>query len=103
MIVLRSKAAIQKYRRTFNGSDGRWTLAELLKNSGLLQTISSEEQRIAHNQAVALLENLGATQGKNYRRIVDTILATEIPPQAVTVSDTPQRAGTRRLLGRMKE
>lgn len=102
-MVLRSKAAIQKYRRTFHGTDGRWVLTELLKNSGLLQVITNDSQRIAHNEAVALLENLGAIQGHNYRRIVDTIMGSEIPAQAVTVQDTPQRAGTRRLLGRMKE
>jgi hypothetical protein len=97
--ILRSKKAIEKWRRAFHSPDGRWALAELLRDSGLLQVIETEPQRIAHNQAVALLENLGALQGKNYRRIVDCILAMEIPPQAVTVQEPVTRTGTRRLLG----
>lgn len=100
--IFRSRKAIEKYRRTFHGSDGRWTLVELLKNSGLLQVINTESQRIAHNQAVALLENLGALQGTNYRRIIDAVMGSPIPDEAVTVPEQPQRTGTRRLLGKQK-
>jgi len=97
--VLRSRKAIEKWRMAFHSPDGRWALAELMRDSGLLQTIGNEQQRIAHNQAIALLENLGGLQGKNYRRIVDCILGSEIPVQAVTIQEPVTRTGTRRLLG----
>ena len=80
----RVKETILAYRHTFNADEtARWTLARLLEGSGLLRCIENEEQRVLHNNAVYLLENMGMTQGENYDRLVEMLFTLSIPPEAV--------------------
>ena len=60
--------------------NGKLVLVWLLKNSGLLQEIKTEEQRMIHNWGIALLENMGILgTEENYKRIVDALLALPLP------------------------
>ena len=54
-----------------------------LERCGLMRRIENEEQRVLHNWGIELLENMGITQGVNYRALVDAILRFGIPKEAI--------------------
>ena len=84
----RPKTLIVAYRQVFDFSPaGKAVLGHLLGSYGLFQRIESDEQRARHNMGVELLEHLGAVQGLNYERLVESILKLTIPEEAI--SDEP--------------
>lgn len=62
---------------------GRVALIWYLERCGLMKRIETEEQRVLHNWGIELLENMGITQGINYRMLVDAILKFGIPNEAI--------------------
>jgi len=54
-----------------------------LEGAGFLKVIETEEQKQIHNYGVRLLENMGMTQGVNYRRLVDMLLSLTIPEESI--------------------
>jgi hypothetical protein len=48
-----------------------------------LKRIENDEQRVLHNWGIELLENMGLTQGINYRALVDAALRLGIPKEAI--------------------
>lgn len=48
-----------------------------------MKRIDTEEQRVLHNWGIEMLENMGMTQGPNYRLLVDAILKLGIPEEAI--------------------
>jgi hypothetical protein len=80
----RTKETILWYRHTYEKDQkSRWAFARLLESGGLFKTIETEQQRAAHNQIVYLLENMGMTQGVNYDRLAELLLALTIPDEAI--------------------
>jgi hypothetical protein len=80
----RPKTLIVAYRQVFDFSPaGKAVLAHLLGSYGLFQRIENDEQRSRHNMGVELLEHLGAVQGLNYERLIESILKLTIPAEAV--------------------
>jgi hypothetical protein len=55
----------------------------LMERCGLFKRIDTEEQRVLHNWGIEMLENMGMTQGPNYRALVDAMLKLGIPEEAV--------------------
>ena len=80
----RLRETVLTWRAGFERTDaGREVLAWIIESCGFLKTIDSEEARHAHNWGVYLLENMGFTQGINYRRLVDAMLNLSIPDEAI--------------------
>jgi hypothetical protein len=48
----------------------------------MFRRIENEEQRVLHNWGIELLENMGLTQGMNYKGVVDALLKLGIPDEA---------------------
>ena len=63
-----------RWRNVYRTPEGRYVLARQLYDSGLLRRIKTEEQRVGHNLAIALLEKLGALSFENHERLVDFII-----------------------------
>lgn len=80
----RTKQTVLYYRHAYGKDEqSRWAFARFLEQSGLLRKIETEEQRVLHNQAIYLLENMGMTQGANYDKLVDLLFTLTIPEEAV--------------------
>lgn len=80
----RTRETVIRYRHTFEkDAVSRETLAWIVESCGLFKTITTDEQKAAHNWGIYLLENLGVTQGINYRRLVDAMLNLTIPDEAL--------------------
>lgn len=58
-------------------------LVWLIERCGMMKRIDTEEQRVLHNWGIEMLENMGMTQGPNYRLLVDAILKLGIPEEAI--------------------
>ena len=52
-----------------------------------MKPIKSEEQRVLHNWGIEMLENMGMTQGPNYRMLVDAMLKFGIPDEAIDTKE----------------
>jgi len=48
-----------------------------------MKTIETDEQVQIHNYGIRLLENMGMTQGVNYKRLVDMLLTLTIPEESI--------------------
>ena len=59
----------------------------LIERCGLMKRIETEEQRVLHNWGIEMLENMGMTQGPNYRLLVDAMLKLGIPEEAVDTKE----------------
>jgi hypothetical protein len=85
----RIKETIQAYRTVFGtapgiqGEMGRVVFGWLLERCGLFMRIETDEQRTLHNWGIELLENMGLTQGMNYKALVESILQLGIPDEAL--------------------
>ncbi|MFH1742508.1 MAG: hypothetical protein ABIH23_26180 [bacterium] len=80
---------ILTYRAAFSRSEeGRQVLAWLLENAGFMKTIETDEQVQIHNYGIRLLENMGMTQGVNYKRLVDMLLTLTIPEESIDSGGT---------------
>ncbi len=80
----RTRETVLYYRKVYLDSpEGRWALARFFESCGLLRRIENDEQRVMHNQAVYLLENMGLTQGANYDRLCQLLGALTIPDEAL--------------------
>jgi len=78
------KETIVIYRQVFQRDDaGRLVLVWLIERCGLMKRVDTEEQRVLHNWGIEMLENMGMTQGPNYRALVDAMLKLGIPDEAV--------------------
>jgi len=81
---LRLRETVLTWRAGFERNDpGRDVLAWIIESCGFFKVIETEEQKAAHNWGVYLLENMGMTQGVNYRRLVDAMLNLTIPEEAI--------------------
>ena len=79
---LRLKETIQTYRNVFGTGHGRVVFGWLIERTGLFRHIETDEQRVLHNWGIELLENMGLTQGMNYKGVVDALLRLGIPDEA---------------------
>jgi len=85
----RLKETIQVYRTVFGtapgtqGEVGRVVFGWLLERCGMFMRIETEEQRVLHNWGIELLDNMGLTQGMNYKALVESILKLGIPDEAL--------------------
>jgi hypothetical protein len=80
----RTRETIVVYRQVFGKDEAsRVALVWLLERCGLLKRIENDEQRVLHNWGIELLENMGLTQGINYRALVDAALRLGIPKEAI--------------------
>jgi hypothetical protein len=64
------------------GEAGRQVFFWLIERCGIFRRIENEEQRVLHNWGIELLENMGLTQGINYKGVVDALLKLGIPDEA---------------------
>ena len=69
------------YRAPFTRDEnGKLVLTWLLQRAGFLKRIDTDEQRMLHNWGIELLENMGVLDtDKNYRSVVDALLALPLP------------------------
>lgn len=75
---------IFNYRNVFGRDEGgKLVMIWFLERCGLMRRIENEEQRVLHNWGIELLENMGLTQGINYRALVDAVLRFGIPKEAI--------------------
>ena len=80
----RTQETIAIYRQAFGKDDaGRMAMIWFLERCGLFRRIETDEQRVLHNWGIELLENMGVTQGINYRALVDATLRFGIPKEAI--------------------
>jgi hypothetical protein len=80
----RTKETILWYRHAYEkDAQSKWAFARLIESGGLFKAIITDEQRAAHNQIVYLLENMGMTQGVNYDKLAELLLALTIPDEAI--------------------
>jgi hypothetical protein len=52
-----------------------------------MKRIDTEEQRVLHNWGIEMLDNMGMTQGPNYRKLVDAVLKFGIPEEAIDAKE----------------
>lgn len=84
MFGRRTRETITTYRHTFGQRENRQVFRWIVAQCGIFKPIANEEQRIMHNWGIALLENMGMTQGVNYERLCDFLLdQTTIPEEAI--------------------
>lgn len=75
---------IANYRNVFQRDEaGKLVMIWFLERCGLMRRIENEEQRVLHNWGIEMLENMGITQGFNYRALVDAVLRFAIPKEAI--------------------
>jgi hypothetical protein len=79
----RLKETILTYRSVFGTGNGRAVFGWLLERCGLFLHVETEEQRVLHNWGIELLENMGLTQGMNYKALVESLLKLGIPDEAL--------------------
>lgn len=89
----RTEYTVALYRQAFGTPQGRIVLGWLLERCGFGRRVENEEQRVLHNWGIDLLENMGLTQGPNYKALVDSLLLQGVPEEAIDRGEDNGRRG----------